>query len=105
RLRAMVLDGVAPLSLKLPLSFSRDAQRSIDLMMQHCAADAACNARFPELKRRFDELLTRLSAQPPTVSVADPLTGAPTQLVITRRLFVDHLRGLLYQPELTALIP
>jgi pimeloyl-ACP methyl ester carboxylesterase len=33
--RATVLDGVAPLSLKLPVSFARDAQRSMDLLFKH----------------------------------------------------------------------
>src|SRR5207249_1725203 len=44
-------------------------------------------------------------AQPASARVDDPLTGAPTDLTITRRLFVDHLRSLLYSPELTALLP
>src|SRR5229473_1967183 len=36
RVRAAVLDGGAPLSLRLPLYFARDAQRSMDLLFKHC---------------------------------------------------------------------
>ena len=104
-LRAMVLDGVAPVGLKLPLTFARDAQRTLGLLFQGCLEDAACNRRFPELQHRFDELLARLEAQPAKVQVADPLTGVPTALTITRRLFAEHLRGLLYSPEVSALLP
>ena len=105
RVRSLVLDGVAPLSLRLPLFFARDAQRSLELTLSQCAADLDCHARFPDVKVRFEALLAKLEAQPAQVRIEDPLTGAPTDLTITRRRFVDVLRGLLYAPELTALLP
>ena len=104
-LRAMILDGVAPVSLRLPLFFARDAQRSLDLMLEQCESDPACKARFPQLRTGFDKLLARLEAAPAKVRVDDPLTGDPVELEVTRRRFTDHLRGLLYVPELTALLP
>src|SRR5262249_44397325 len=57
------------------------------------------------LHGRFARLLEQLRQRPAEVTVEDPLTGAPTRLTVTRRRFVDHLRGLLYSPALTALLP
>jgi pimeloyl-ACP methyl ester carboxylesterase len=51
--RTVTLDGVAPLSLYLPLDMARDAQRAMNLLFQSCAKDAACNKAFPELEKRF----------------------------------------------------
>ena len=105
RVRALVLDGVAPVSLRLPLYFARDAQRSLELTLNQCAADIDCKARFPTVRADFEALLARLDAQPAQIKIEDPLTSAMTDLVVTRRRFVDNLRAMLYSPELTALLP
>ena len=100
--RAVVLDGVAPLSFALPLWFARDAQRALDLLFENCAADAACAKAFPDLKPRFAGLLDSLPVQ---AHVADPLTGQAVEVAITRSFFVAALRGVLYLPDLAALVP
>jgi pimeloyl-ACP methyl ester carboxylesterase len=105
RLRAMVLDGVAPVSLRLPLYFARDAQRALELLIKQCEADAPCARRFPHLLKRFEALLSQLEKKPEVARLEDPLTGAPVELAIGRDQFVEQLRGLLYSPELTALLP
>ena len=61
RVRAAILDGVAPTDMRLPLFFPRDAQRALDLLMADCAADtAACNAKYPDLQDRLRALMERL---------------------------------------------
>ncbi|MEO8386725.1 MAG: alpha/beta fold hydrolase, partial [Betaproteobacteria bacterium] len=75
RVRSVVLDGVAPPSLALPESFSRDATAILDKMIAACAKESVCAKRHADLKVTFDELLTQLEKGPRTVSVADPLTG------------------------------
>src|SRR5438132_3153448 len=40
--RVAILDGVAPLALRLPATFARDGQRSMDLLFKHCAEEKAC---------------------------------------------------------------
>ena len=103
--RAAVLDGVAPLSLRMPLYFARDAQRSIDLLFDACARDPACAGAFPDLRHRFNSLLDRLAAHPARVEVADPLNGRPTTVTIEHDAFVAMLRAVLYAPELASLLP
>ena len=105
RVRTAVLDGVAPNALKLPLYLGRDAERALDLLFAECAADARCAAAFPDLRARFAKLLDRLAAEPARVTVSHPRTGAPSEVVITRDAFAAGLRGVLYAPEVAALLP
>ena len=39
RVRAAILDGVAPTNMRLPLFFPRDVQRALDLLTKDCADD------------------------------------------------------------------
>jgi len=103
--RAVVLDGVAPMQLVLPTTMARDGQRALDLLLAGCAADAACGAAFPDLRGRLDALLAQLGRAPAHPTVAHPLTGAPTAVTISREGFVEALRGQLYLPDLAALMP
>ena len=103
--RAAVLDGVAPVDLKLPVTFARDAQRSMDLLFDHCAAEKSCNAAFPVLRKQFAKLLDGLSKRPAAARVQDPLTGAPSDVTISRDVFAAGLRGVLYQQDFASLLP
>ncbi|HEY0038674.1 MAG TPA: alpha/beta fold hydrolase [Longimicrobium sp.] len=49
RVRSMILRGVTPPSLVVPLPFARDAQRSLDLLFDECRSDGACRAAYPDL--------------------------------------------------------
>jgi pimeloyl-ACP methyl ester carboxylesterase len=103
--RALILDGVAPMQLVLPVSLARDADRALHLLFKECAANAACDRAFPQLRERFEKFLAELKTTPAKVTVAHPLTGMPTQLTISHELFVESLRGQLYLPDVTALMP
>jgi pimeloyl-ACP methyl ester carboxylesterase len=103
--RAVVLDGVAPVELKLPVTFAADAQRSLDLLFASCAAEKSCDAAFPDLPKQFAALLEKLSKAPARVRAADPLTGAPADVEISRDAFAAGLRGVLYQQDFASLAP
>jgi pimeloyl-ACP methyl ester carboxylesterase len=105
RARTAILDGVAPPQLVLPLNFAADAQRSIDLLFSQCAADAACAKTFPSLASRFQELLAKLETRPAKARVQDPLTGASSDIELSREAFTSGLRGVLYQQDLASLVP
>ena len=103
--RVAVLDGVYPTDISLLLTAAQDGQRAFDLIFDACAKDPVCNAKYPALKKQFTDLLARLDAEPAHTTVADPLTGAPTELTLTRSSFVENLHGLLYVPEIGSLLP
>ena len=58
--RSMVLDGVAPTDMSLPVFAARDAQRSLDKLLADCERDAACRAAYPGLGERVRALFARL---------------------------------------------
>ena len=105
RVRTAILDGVAPMSLYLPLNAPRDGQRALESLLAHCEKDAACAKAYPDLRPRTEALLARLAAEPARVRVPHPRTGVPEELVLSRRAFLSELFGHLYSPEIASLVP
>lgn len=103
--RSVILDGVAPPDMSLPLYFPRDAQRALDHLTAACAESADCNSRFPELAEKFDDLLTSLERSPQQVKLTHPRTGEEIDAAITRRFVTSTLFGALYSPVLGTLVP
>ena len=102
RVRRLVLDGVAPPDMALPLVMAEDAQAALDAALAGCERDAACNARHPSLAAR---LRVQLDALPQPAVIADPLDGTPSQVLLTRAAMLSALRGPLYAPALAAALP
>lgn len=105
RLRAMILDGLAPQEMVLFLDFGRDAQRAMDALVADCAADTTgCGAAFPRLPAELAALWDRPAESPP-VSVQHPRSGADEAVPLEGAALAGALRGVLYQPTLAALLP
>lgn len=100
--RSVVIDGVAPRAMKIPVTMAEDGQRAVDMIFEACSKDDACKHAFGDLKGRFDALVASL---PRSIRVRDPRTGEKAEVELTRALFTGALRGLLYSPELTSLLP
>ncbi len=105
RVRAAVLDGVAPTNMRLPLFFARDVQRALDLLLADCAATAACSAKYPNLKTRLPDLVARLEKTPATVAVTHPRTGERGTITMTARVLANILASTLYIPVASSLVP
>ncbi|MEM9691401.1 MAG: alpha/beta fold hydrolase [Myxococcota bacterium] len=103
--RSLVLDGVAPTSLKLPLSFARDTENAWSTLVARCRNQSACANAFGDLDATLERWLARLDNEPATITIADPKTGAPTTLTLSRALGAQLVRGLLYATDLHALLP
>jgi pimeloyl-ACP methyl ester carboxylesterase len=103
RVRTIGLEGVVSPGYRMPLSFSRALQTSIDQIIQRCAAAAPCEQSYPDLRKEFDELLARLDKEPVK---ADVTVGDSKQTVtISKGLFVSTLRPTLYVPEIITAFP
>jgi len=103
--RAVVIDGVAPPDMRLPLYMARDSQRALDLLLQDCEKDAGCNKRFPNLRERLERLLASLSAHPQKVHFTDPRTGLPKDIDVKRLTLTGIMFASLYSPETAAMLP
>lgn len=102
--RTLVLDGAVPAQVVLGPDMAADAQAALDAIFERCAADAACNARFPDLKATFATLQARLRTVVP-VSLPHPTTGATTQIDFGITHLAGIVRLLSYSDATAALLP
>ena len=103
--RTAVLDGVAPMDMRLPLHAGRDAQRALDKLTGACAADAGCRRTYPALDARIGALIRKLDAAPAHVRLAHPVSGAVEDVAIDGRAVAAVIAGALYSPITSSLLP
>jgi pimeloyl-ACP methyl ester carboxylesterase len=103
--RSVVLDGVAPTDMRLPLFFARDAQRALDKLLADCEADASCRAQYPNLAARARAVFARLDAQPARVRVTHPRTGETGEVTIRASVVANVVFGALYSPMMSSIVP
>ena len=63
-----VLVGFIPLDYRAPLYHAAAAQRLIDLLFFKCQIDQDCDTRYPDLRREWQTVLTRLDKAPVTIA-------------------------------------
>lgn len=105
RVRAIVLDGVAPPDMRLPLYFARDAQRALDRLLADCAANPACAAKYPRLAERVRSLFARLEVEPVPARLTHPRTGLTEDLRVSAELLAGLVTGALYSPLTSSMVP
>lgn len=103
--RSMIIDGVAPPDMRLPLFFARDAQRALDRVLADCAADAICNEKHPDLAARLRTLVKELESSPADVRLTHPRTGISESVSLDGEFVVNVLFGALYAPLTSTLLP
>lgn len=101
----IVLDGVAPVDMTLPQSFAPDGQAALDAMFADCAASPSCAAAFPDARGQFDAWMSDIREKPVATTLPDPRTGDPVSVSLGAREVAGAIRGVLYAPTLTALLP
>lgn len=105
RVRTVILDGLAPPDWLLGPSVAGDAQRSLEMIFERCAAEPSCREAFPDLPQKFQALLDRLDQGEIVVALDHPISGEPTTVKMTRERFANSMHMLSYTPETVALIP
>ena len=105
RVRSMVLDGVAPATMKLPLSFVADGDAALARLIESCEQDAACRATYPDLRVMILSLRTQLARRPARATIQDPRTGDRATIQVNENVFLSGLFRPLYVAELASLLP
>ena len=100
--RRVVLDGVTPPDMVLPLSSAVDAQAALAALFDGCRADAACRQQHPRLDATWHQVRAGL---PREVTVPHPLSGRRETLRLTPDALDGLLRAALYAPALAAGLP
>jgi len=88
-----------------PLHFAGGAQAALDLVIADCAADEACRRVFPDVRADVDAALARFAAGPVTFDLPNAAGRASERVNMTRVVFVERLRLLLYNPWSASRVP
>ena len=102
--RSMVLDGVAPPSLKVSLDVWPTRAAAIDAVFAACARSPSCQAGHGDLRSELNRIDERLGGGG-EITIVDPRTGEPRTMQFTLDHVVAALQALVYVPELAALAP
>lgn len=105
RVRSVVIDGVAPPSMALPVDFARDAGAAYSKLLAACENESTCAKNFPVLRQQVDLLLANLVKSPRKVMLADPLNGISSEVEVTRDMVLAAIFSTLYVPEMAATLP
>ncbi len=60
--RTVYLGSVVPLDVSTPLTMAKSAETPRNQVFDACAADTACNAAFPNLRKEFSEIVQQLES-------------------------------------------
>lgn len=94
--RAAVLQGVAPMDGEMPLAFARAMEAGLRALFDRCARDARCRGSHPALEYAWERVKSRLDRGAVTATVRHPRTGRQEVVTITRGVFADAIRHMLY---------
>jgi pimeloyl-ACP methyl ester carboxylesterase len=105
RLRTVSMKGIVPASMAAPANHAAAGEAAWRALVSRCRADAGCAKAFPRVAEEFDALLARLEKAPPMLTLAASSTRAAVRLRVTRGLFAEAFRNVLYSPEAAAGAP
>ena len=94
--RSMVLHGVQPMDAEMPLAFSRALDHRIARLLQACRLDRTCGAAYPDLESEWERSKRRFEAGPVEAEVEHSRTHRRERVRITRGVYADGVRHLLY---------
>jgi pimeloyl-ACP methyl ester carboxylesterase len=102
-LRAVLLEAVVPTYSKVPLPFTRAAQHALDELEASCSNDVSCRKAYPNFASEWNALDARFATRAQPVTFRDG--RGKTTAMLSREVFADSIRHVLYQPFLAAALP
>lgn len=102
--RSVVLDGVAPPSLRISFDVWRTRDDALDGTITACRASPPCLKAHPDPAATLQAIRQSLEGGR-TVTVRDPRTGLSREMHIDFDTIIGALQPLTYAPEAASLIP
>ena len=103
--RRVILDGVLPPAVALGTDVALASQAALDALFDRCETNPGCRRAYPDLRRRFGDLLARLRETAVEVSVDHPRTGDRVDVVVDHWMLIGVVRLLVYQAQTASLLP
>ncbi len=104
-LRAVTMKGIVPPSMAMPETHARAGDDAWRALVARCNEDDHCRRAFPMLDADFRSLLARLEKASPVLTLPAGSARPATSVKVTRGLFAEAFRNMLYTPESAAQTP
>ena len=104
-IRRVVLDSSYPLEIDLFASIAASSERSFRLLLDSCAADAACSENYPDLEGTLIQAFDRLSASPEPGTASFSLDGDSVDTLMTGERLTWLVFEALYQTDVISWLP
>jgi len=103
-IRAVAMKGIVPPSMAMPETHARAGEDAWQSLLVRCRKDAACAEAYPLVAVEFRELLKKLESNP-VMTLPASQQRAEVKIRISRGLFSEAFRNVLYTPEGSAQAP
>ena len=104
-LRSVILDAVVPTQTNFVLQVPQSQERAFAELFRACAADADCNAAYPNLEQVFFQLVDAWNKNPARVPLTDPQTNTTYQAVFDGDMLIEATFQMLYATSLIPALP
>ncbi len=104
-LRAVTMKGIVPSSMAMPETHARAGDDAWQALVARCNGDANCRRNFPTLDADFRALLGRLEKTSPVLTLPAGSNRPAASVKVTRGLFAEAFRSVLYTPDGLAQAP
>ncbi len=106
-LRAVVMDGLAPVQVALPAQVAQTARAALEKLNAQCANQPQCLSQYGDLLDNAQTLLQRLEAagKPLRIAYEHPRTQERKTLPLSKANFASLVFMSLYSRELSVLLP
>lgn len=103
--RSLVLEAVATPDFRMPLPVARAAESALRNVFSRCRTEPGCRGAFPNLPVEFSAVLSGLSRVPAEFELKNPFRGNRETVRLSRGVFAERLRLMLYGGESLRLVP
>jgi pimeloyl-ACP methyl ester carboxylesterase len=105
RVRALVLDGVAPPDFRISLGVWASREQALDALIDACAASESCRAGHPAIRDTLVRIRDDLGPRGREFQVVNPRTGTIETVTVNFDAVLAGIHPLTYAPELAAALP
>jgi pimeloyl-ACP methyl ester carboxylesterase len=103
-LRAVTMKGIVPASMAMPETHARAGEEAFQSLLARCRKNSVCREMYPLMDVQFRELLKQLESNPVMTLPSGP-QRPETRIRVSRGLFAEAFRNVLYTPEGSARAP
>jgi hypothetical protein len=103
--RTATLDSVIPMQLALGQEHAPMLDRAVQEVLNYCRSDKSCNDLFSPNEQDLRDLINSLREQPRQISIINPTTGEPMDIMFSADTMAVAVRFLSYSSESQAVLP